>query len=132
MIASDTLWKRFEGKPPILIRLLARLRHGRPLTSKEIAQRSGLSLGKVEFLSEASSWNGIDVPTAKAFLRGCDVDIFHRKDFHRIENYLAGTMVKGKRFPPTFRYLRISPQWETYFRPLLAYWFQVEEQRKSQ
>lgn len=122
MTGSETIWHRLERFPPILLRLLSRVRHGRPLTSQEIAQRSGLKVGKVEFLSEASDWTGIDVPTVKAFLHGCDTDIFSRQSFRRMENYLAGTRVKGKRFPPTFRYLKIDPKWDSYFRPLLASW----------
>lgn len=122
MTSSATIWHRLDRFPPVLIRLLSRVRHGRPLTSQEIAQRSGLKVGKVEFISEAASWEGIDVPTVKAFLHGCDTDIFNRADFKRLENYLAGTKVKGRRYPPNFRYLRISPQWDTYYKVLLSSW----------
>ena len=111
-----------ERFPPILVRLLARKRHGRPLTTIEIAERGGLKPGQVDFISESHNWILIDLPTFRAFTKGCDIDLLDRANFRRIENYLAGVKVKGRRFPPTFRYLKRDPRWESYYKPLLMSW----------
>lgn len=122
MLASETFWYRLKITPPVLVRLLARVRHGRPLTTVEISERSGLSPGLIEFLSEHRDWSGIDLPTFKAFMIGCDIDLLDRVAWRRIENYRAGTKVNGKRFGPTFRYLKRDPSWATYYQKLLASW----------
>jgi hypothetical protein len=105
--------ERVLNFPPVLVRLLARRRYGAPLTTEEIALASGaLSSAEVEAISRETSWRGIRYDDALAFQRGCGIE-FH-KSMRRVNDYLA------KR--PSFQYLRTSPDWESYYKPLLVAW----------
>ena len=104
-------WKRCDLIPPILVRLLARRRHGPPLTEVEIAKASGLDPYHVYSISNNLDWRGIDLPTMRAFTVACGVDFDNRIQMKRVESYL-----KSK---PTWQYLRKSPDWIVYYQPLL-------------
>lgn len=107
-------WKRMILLPPVAVRLLARQRWGRPLTSREIADKSGLTVGQVEFVSERTSWDGVEVAVFRRFTSGCGLDFFDRKAMKRVRAYLASH--------PRYTYLRSSPDWSSYYRPMLARW----------
>lgn len=103
-------WKKSETYPPILVRLLARVPYGRPLTDHEIAQASGIPVAQVWNISCCTTWDGIDVPTMRRFLTACRVDIEDDATLRRIESYM--------RKNPSWRYLRKSPQWRSYYERL--------------
>ena len=109
-----TFWKRAELMPPILVRLLARTKHGPPLQSLEIADRSGLPVPTMDLLSKSTSWIGWDFPTARRFLVACGCDFCDRKHMRRVDAY--------SRSKPTWQYLRKSPEWKQYYEPLLRRW----------
>jgi hypothetical protein len=113
-----TIWQRVERYAPCVVRLLARKQLGRPLTDEEIAERSGLTVSHVAMLSQRTDWVGVDVPTMRKFLVGCGCDFTKYKQHKRMDCYL-----KSK---PTFRYLRISKQWETLYQPLMAKWLEAK------
>lgn len=114
-------WKKIERFPPVACRLLARKLYGRPLTSSEIAKASGLTVLRVEAISEQSSWAGIDVLELRAFTEACGIFLEDHGKMKRIEQYIARS--------PKFTYLRRSPLWQDYYKPLLNKWKQYDEQR---
>lgn len=112
-------YERARRFPPGLIRLLARKKNSKPLTNDEIASASGLSAYEVVLISQKTDWRGIDIDTMRRFTRGCGIDLENARDVKRITVYLKGTRdANGKRVAPTFRYLRRSGQWESFYRPL--------------
>lgn len=108
-----TFWSRAASLPPILVRLLARRRHGPPLTDAEIAQASGLSVHQVFILSQCTSWEGIDLPTMRKFLIGCEADFENSQHMDRIDYYLRAKPA------PTWKFLRKSPSWNSFYKPLM-------------
>lgn len=72
------LIQKLDRVPPWVCRVLARHRR-RPLTSEEIARRSGLTPSWVNRLSRKTTWAGVSVASADAFLAGCGVDPFRMK-----------------------------------------------------
>jgi len=110
-------WDRLVRYPPILCRLLARVPRGRPLTDVEIADRGGLSALQVQAIGNQTDWTGIDLPTARRFMVGCDTDLSHRPTVIRIYSYLRN---EAKNPANRFVYLRKAPNWTAYYRPLLT------------
>lgn len=96
--------------PPILARLLARKKNGPPLSDIEIADRSGMSILKVHCISQSLSWDDISIIEMRNFLRACDVDIEDPEQFNRVVAYMRKA---------TWKYLRTSPLWRTYYLPLI-------------
>ena len=110
-----TFWQYAHNFPPALVRLLARHRYGAPLTTEEISNVSGLSAAKVEFISQGTaSWREVLLSDVAPFLRGCGLDFCNSIQMRRVAAYL--------RKQPSFEYLRKSPRYETYYKPLLTRW----------
>ena len=117
-----TFVERLRNLPPGMCRLLARSPYGPPFTTDEIAERTRkmgdgvkpLSSAEVEAISRSTEWNRIAIEDALAFMCGCNVDFCDAKAMHRVDDYL--------RKRPTFRYLRASSVWTTYYTPLLLKW----------
>lgn len=113
----ETFWERLDRFPPIRVRLLAKHPRGAgPLSTIEIAERSGLSTATVEAISQATSWQGIDIPTAKAFLQACDIDLANAAQYKRIMVYQRVDR------PNKYRYLKRSAEWDSYYRPMRDRW----------
>lgn len=106
-----TFWERADNLPPILVRLLARKAHGRPLALHEIAEASRLPIIEVYYLSESTSWDGVPVNKMRSFLSACGCDFCDPKQMRRVDGY-----VQSK---PTWQYLRKSPDWRAYYEPLM-------------
>lgn len=106
-----SFWSRAERHPPVLVRLLARRPHGAPLTSDEISKVSGLPAHQVDYISHLTDWAGVDLPTMRKFLVGCGVDFENFKQMDRVDAYLHSK--------PSWRYLRLSEQWGTFYQPLM-------------
>lgn len=112
------VWKLFDEYPPILVRLLARGSRGGPMTTGQIVNRSSLRLWtyEVEAISQQTSWAGVPVDKAIAFLKACSVDFADRRQMRRIrQRLLKEPKTPGGRFA----YLKRSPEWGHYFKPLL-------------
>jgi hypothetical protein len=109
-------WSRAHNFPPALVRLLARHKHGKPLTTAEITERSRVAVSTytIESISGLTSWNRLTIDDMRDFTQACGLDFCDTKAWRRAEDYL--------RHAPTFRYLHASPQWETYYKPLLIAW----------
>lgn len=113
--SKPTFWERAEQYPPCLVRLLARHNYGRVLTDQEIAARScGLPWQLVCALGQCTDWRGLDIYTMRLFLCGCGVDFENAKQMHRIGEYLRKT--------PSWRHLKMSPEWLTRWLPLIHKW----------
>ena len=112
-----SFWKRFDTLPPILIRLLAtdRTRRKRAMTAADIAHRSGLPVHQVDYLSQFTSWEGIDVPTARKFLHGCNIDFTNYKDMQRVAEYLGAKAGRTAQW----RHLRSTREWRTLYEPMM-------------
>ena len=115
-----TFWERAEVFSPILCRLLARKRYGRPLTALEIASgskignRTPLSVHEVEFISQQTRWDKVQFGDMQKFCMGCRLDLESRKAMNPAKTYLSRH--------PNFKYLRKSPEWKNYYIPMLIRW----------
>lgn len=69
---------------------------------------------EVTELSSRTDWHGVTLDDSAKFMRGCGLNLEHAQSLRRVTDYLS------KR--PTFRYLRTSPQWASYYQPLLKRW----------
>jgi len=71
----NSILEMLDRLPPNKCRLMARdLKHRRrPLTNKEIAIRSGLSVELVAAISKLKSWANVRVETADQFRAGCGI-----------------------------------------------------------
>src|SRR5688572_19186637 len=108
---SEVFRHRLERFPPILLRLLARERRGRPLTVNEIAARAGLPVSEVVEMSHLLSWHHVTMAKFLGFCDGCRIDLLDRSCVRRIEDYLR----KG----PKFKYLRTNQEWKSVYKPML-------------
>lgn len=112
----ESFFDRMDRFPPILCRLLARVPRGRALTSVEIADKSGLSVMQVNSIATQTDWRGIDIPTARAFMAGCNTDLSKRSHCVRLDMYLRSNVKDPRR---RFQFLRKSGEWESYYLPLM-------------
>lgn len=70
--------------------------------------------------SKATTWVGVDIPTYRAFCQACNLDLMNSVEAKRNESYLNGKLINGQRQAPQFLYLKRDPDWETYYKPLMA------------
>jgi hypothetical protein len=107
--------------PPAICRLLARTdshrgNSQRPLTDREIADRSGLSLDTVRMYSWAKSWDNIPAPSMDRFSKGCGVDFDNHVGMRK---HLRMLSRMSGRWETASHYLRRDPEWDTKWKPLL-------------
>lgn len=120
---SQVFKLRLHRFNPILCRLLARYRGGRPLTVGDISERSGLPCGLVVEMSHLPSWNNVTVEKFLAFTHGCGLDLMDATSIRRAEAYL--------RDKPSFKYLkRDKLAWNTIYKPLISEWRFWQGQQK--
>ena len=73
-----TLLDRLNRCPPAFCRLVARKNRGRaPMTRRDIASASGLSLRQIDYLSPRLTWSGCSTATMSAFAAACGVDLLN-------------------------------------------------------
>ena len=112
-IAKLTFEQKLRRYPPILLRLLTL--YGTTgnrwcPTDQEFAEKSGMSLAEVKYLSYSTTFDHVPVQKMYAFLRGCQVDLEKRRHFKRLE---------WMRRRGLFRHLKKSPLWNTQFREMV-------------
>jgi hypothetical protein len=107
-------YAKAERYSPILCRLLARERYGRPLSTGELAEKSGLTKYEVEAISQEASWGGVKLDIVRRFTIACGTDFASRADMRRISDYM--------RKKPTFAYLKKSGNFREYYLPLIIKW----------
>ncbi len=117
----SVFYKRIDKYPPVLVRLMARKPRAsgngngtRPLTTVEIAAKSGLPESMVEGLSHSTTWKGVDVYTVRDFTVACGVDFTNPLHMKRLSQYLQKRCA--------FHYLRKSQDWDGYYRHLVEIW----------
>lgn len=69
--------------PPVFCRIVARTGRGvgcRPLTTEEIAERSGLHRDQVREISRLTNWNRMPAKNIEAFAKACGVDLMRTKE----------------------------------------------------
>lgn len=112
-----SFWKYASIYPPCLCRLMARTgRKGaaQPMGLLEIAQAAHMSPAMVESISQSTSWNDINVFSMHRFLLATKMDFCDWRDMRLATAYL--------RSKPNFEHLRKSPEWKTYWLPLMIRW----------
>lgn len=118
-----TISERLNRFPPIACRLLARRKDARrriyPLTTQEIARRSGLTASTVASLAPLPSWDTVPIAQVLAFSKGCGIDLDDRDSLRHHSAYM-------KRMKGAPRYLVRSPEWKTVYEPLLQLWQEGE------
>jgi hypothetical protein len=114
----DTIWNLLRRYPPCACRLFARTRGRKPrvLTTEEVAERAGLAVPVVLALSEMDNWQDVTIGQMRAFAGACGLD-FGNRTVMKQQNYYLSLKTNGK-----WSYLRRSPDWETYYLPLLMKW----------
>lgn len=74
----SSLLKLVDRFPPNFCRLLARKNRGQtPMSHRDIAWHSGLSVSYISTLSAKTTWKGIPVDVIDRFSRACGVDILN-------------------------------------------------------
>ena len=121
LVGMSVFYERIDKYPPVLVRLMARKPRAsgsgngtRPLTTKEIADQSGLPSSMVEGLSHATTWRGVDVYTVRDFTVACGVDFTNPLHMKRLAQYLHK---RG-----AFHYLRKAEAWGSYYIHLVRIW----------
>ena len=125
MIIKVTFWDKARLFTPVLIRLMARTGTGRctrPMSLQLIAQRSGLGVMEIINLSQCTTWDGIDMPTMKAYCSACGMDLCDARSFKRAMSYLKLQITFSKQGKKSWWYLRRHPDWETVYYPLVILW----------
>lgn len=70
------LLEKLDQFPPTWCRLVARKKNGcRGMTTREIAEASGLPKSTVSDISKRTSWSGLQIETIEKFSTGCGVDL---------------------------------------------------------
>ena len=100
-----------DSFPPVLCRVVARQGHGnRPMTIRQIAERSGLPKSTVAELSRKRTFADVPLRVIQAFCDGCGVNHFRLKE-HRafLRNAKWGYVYKSARRRTYFgKLLRIA------------------------
>jgi hypothetical protein len=113
-------WEKANTFRPPLVRMMAR-KGNRPMTAIEVADASiYLMPATVEAITQSLDWRGIDIHQMQSYLVACNMDfcdIGVGGDMRRAENYFKRT--NGR---PQFDHLRRSPEWKTYWKPLMTRW----------
>ena len=75
---TDTIAKLLADFPPNVVRMLARSGNGkaaRRLTHEEVVKSSGLTYARVRTISGLTSWRGVTIEEADAFMGACGVTL---------------------------------------------------------
>ena len=113
---NNNLYRNAERFPPKLVRLLAR-KDGKAMTLQQIAAEAGLNIVQVTNTFEHPTWDEVTLSRLKRITRACRVDFTSRSEMNRIETYL-----RSKNHKPSFKYLAKTPEFKTYYLPMLIDW----------
>lgn len=103
-------WTKATMLPPIMIRLLAK-EGPKPLTTEQIAERSGLSPERITSISWLTTWGGVDIVEMEKFLKACDRDFMNYRSWKAIQNYIKNPAA-------TFKFLQLGEEYEALLKPL--------------
>lgn len=105
-----SLEKILQEFPACLCRLLAR-EHGRPLSSRVLASRSGLTRDRVDHISSTNNWQFIRIGEALQFLKACGIELTslrRHREFIKRNNW--GHLAKSRK--------------QSYYVKLMQYWIE--------
>lgn len=83
----------FQKLPPFMVAAIAKGRKNNPLTSQQIAAKSGIPLRTVERLCGLVRWHGVKAETIDRFESACGVDLISQS---RVKHYLRCTATLAK------------------------------------
>jgi hypothetical protein len=83
-----TLLSILNEFPPPVVRMSARSGRGKPMTLKEIANKSGLPVGVVSWISQQPEWADEPIWVVDDFLRGCGYEF---SDLSKLRKYIRRT-----------------------------------------
>ena len=86
------------------------------MTSEEIAARGGMSILEVNSLSWLPSWDTVAVSKVRQFSEACGVDFTDRALLRGHSSYI--------RRGASWKYLKQSPMWNDYYKPMIAAYIQ--------
>ena len=87
------------------------------MTTREIADKSGLSEYEVLALSEMTKWESVDLETFRRFTFACGVAFLDSTCMKYVRDYL-------RKRPVRFKYLKTTQEWDDYYVPLIKKWRQ--------
>lgn len=96
------LFKIADRFPPCLCRLVAR-KGWTPMSTRDLAAKSGLSKSYVSNLSKRSTWKGIPIDVVDRFVAACGINLLSPK--RTIEYLKSSKMIHLKRATATQRKL---------------------------
>jgi hypothetical protein len=115
-----TFQSRTDIFRPPLVRLLGRHKSGKVLTTEEISDRCELDAYEIMAIASMDTWQNIQFGDMMSFVRGCGLgNLEDGETLHRAYNYIR---FAGRPKTVPFRYLRNSPDFKTYYLPLMIRW----------
>lgn len=85
------IWNKFELIPPPVVRLLACDRkpgNAAALTDQEIAERSGLTVTRVQEIYWEKTWDAVPLGEVKRFFEGCGYNLDNHRHVERLARNL--------------------------------------------
>ena len=110
-------WRKLEVFTPTMVRLLAADRSpGKAiaLTDSQIAERSGLSVSKVQEIYWSKSWDDVTCSQMRKFVTACNVDFGDPEVMKVMSKHIGG------KTPFKWKHMRESPN-HKQFEQLLRY-----------
>lgn len=108
-------WQKLNEFPPIACRLLARERTisggVRAMPASAIALKAGMTTMEVNSLAWLTSWDSVPLAKIRPFMEACGVDLTNPQILRTHACYI--------RRGASFKYLKLSPDWEKVYKPLI-------------
>jgi hypothetical protein len=118
-LSHRTPWEYIDSYPPPYCRILAKKKGSgsgdMAITDAELAIKTGIPLSRVQQISKMETWAGVTNAEMRSIFEAINFDPTNSQDRSRVNRY---QLVCQKRHSTPFRYLRMSPKWETEFLPL--------------
>lgn len=76
-----------------------------------IANRAGMTIMEVNSLSWLTSWDSVPFVKIRPFMEACGIDLTNKEILRTHSSYI-------RRGAP-FKYLKLSPDWEKVYKPLI-------------
>jgi hypothetical protein len=118
-----TFIERTDIFRPPLVRLLARHKSGKALTTQEISTKCQMPAYQIQAIADMADWNGVMFGDLCKFCDGCGLgNLEDGETMHRTYNYIRFAARPGT-IP--FRYLKNDQDWESYYKPLIIRWRKI-------
>lgn len=118
-LSNRTCWEFISAYPPPYCRCLAKKQGSgcgdMSITDAELAIKTDIPLARIQAISRMEDWAEVTVSEMRRIFSAINFDPTSSRDRARINRYQN---VCQKRKTTPFRYLRMSPKWESEFLPL--------------